>query len=1016
MIWDRAMGYHWIPLQTVHYTIEECTGQWLSLDAELVMKDGEVVGTKTPTGHSLLVDCRFELPFDPENMDASDLQRKLETLNKWIDMEARSEQANRHYSFIGRSNSNHFDNDISAGYSEDSDYTSDLNYPVGQHPNSSASQFRTAAHQMSTPQRSLETSRENSYERDDSTGTGQYLIAQPMTHQHHLSPGSHRRHQQFSNKRFSPNNIDEYNSYGGNIPGENSRQYSENNIDFDPLFYNSRPRSKPGDILSCRRNYQRESCESQDIWQSCESSFYNHSMENTDVSYPSKSIYQGAQNAIKKVLRRPSLERQTTLYDDSIYYNDTGQIIFYTAPEGTQVNYSNSRTHSTEEYFDSVSYQFTKERYGQDEEDRQWDSGGNYCDSANTTVPVKTGKKLPTIPTVKSLNRRLSFSAIDEGYMGYGNENYRPSIPTSLGRRKMPQIPTKRSSSRQSCYTENNYKMYEAPTHRGASLPPTPTKSSSKILPKIPTSAKSSFNSLPATPGRQLPKPNPNHRSAKAVRNSLKRTSSAEYGENETYDNYYIRAGAASAQNYNEDYNYAYRSIDDNLPEEDNLIPKFPTTLANNAKTTANNINNTYFNAQDSVYNNSYYAKQLDGNHSLLQYQNTDSLESRDDELKESSFETVVSSVTSSNQYNQSESMQYNDYSIYSTAGDLNSQKNGLSTHVPRSDGDHHNQPKAIENTTYTTPVTSTVVNNQNSMRYQRTMMKQESIDQTVMHDFNKQSTVNSFEQMNNYQIKKPANEVKNEYDNRNQFNGYQQKQVSDFEKPGIYQDPYQQQSNHVNGFRNRQLIEQTSEYDQDPYLEAQESIESYIEEDISNDVEPVTYPKLPNAAVTTVHHESPSNDNYLEDETGTLRRGSSQITVVDPYHPSLQRRPSMSQSRRTSETTPVRKLSDTYLGYEDSLARKSSLADSIGLQRHGSARQSPTIVPTVNIQSNFHDDIPEEGTLLEDHQETLKKDYDEEEPKQKVSAHARWLWAFNKILLQIHLKFLKLGTCCVLI
>jgi len=28
-----------------------------------VMRDGEVVGTKNPTGHSLLVDCRFELPF-----------------------------------------------------------------------------------------------------------------------------------------------------------------------------------------------------------------------------------------------------------------------------------------------------------------------------------------------------------------------------------------------------------------------------------------------------------------------------------------------------------------------------------------------------------------------------------------------------------------------------------------------------------------------------------------------------------------------------------------------------------------------------------------------------------------------------------------------------------------------------------------------------------------------------------------------------------------------------------------
>lgn len=57
-----------------------------------------------------------------------------------------------------------------AGYSEDSDYTSELSYPVGgQHPNSSASQFRTLANQLTTPPQppSLENSRESSYEVED---------------------------------------------------------------------------------------------------------------------------------------------------------------------------------------------------------------------------------------------------------------------------------------------------------------------------------------------------------------------------------------------------------------------------------------------------------------------------------------------------------------------------------------------------------------------------------------------------------------------------------------------------------------------------------------------------------------------------------------------------------------------------------------------------------------------------------------------------------------------------------
>lgn len=50
-----------------------------------------------------------------------------------------------------------------AGYSEDSDYTSDLNYPITHNANSSASHYRN----LQTPQRSLEASRENSYEKED---------------------------------------------------------------------------------------------------------------------------------------------------------------------------------------------------------------------------------------------------------------------------------------------------------------------------------------------------------------------------------------------------------------------------------------------------------------------------------------------------------------------------------------------------------------------------------------------------------------------------------------------------------------------------------------------------------------------------------------------------------------------------------------------------------------------------------------------------------------------------------
>uniref|UniRef100_A0A8D8Q628 Phorbol ester/diacylglycerol-binding protein unc-13 n=1 Tax=Cacopsylla melanoneura TaxID=428564 RepID=A0A8D8Q628_9HEMI len=154
IIWDRAIGYHYLPLPQVPFSHEDGPGQWLSLDGELVMMDGEVVGTKIPTGHSILMDCRFELPFgslgsgeenkvgspnsstnsdyeallsdrlkldpnvlalkrksvcppgsvcppDPENTEGPDLQRKLELLNNIMDQEARNEQARRQYQYYG---------------------------------------------------------------------------------------------------------------------------------------------------------------------------------------------------------------------------------------------------------------------------------------------------------------------------------------------------------------------------------------------------------------------------------------------------------------------------------------------------------------------------------------------------------------------------------------------------------------------------------------------------------------------------------------------------------------------------------------------------------------------------------------------------------------------------------------------------------------------------------------------------------------------------------------------------
>ena len=43
--------------------LQEGKGKWLSLDQELVIHNGEIVGTRFHTEHSVLLDARFELPY-----------------------------------------------------------------------------------------------------------------------------------------------------------------------------------------------------------------------------------------------------------------------------------------------------------------------------------------------------------------------------------------------------------------------------------------------------------------------------------------------------------------------------------------------------------------------------------------------------------------------------------------------------------------------------------------------------------------------------------------------------------------------------------------------------------------------------------------------------------------------------------------------------------------------------------------------------------------------------------------
>nr|XP_022900512.1 protein unc-13 homolog B isoform X8 [Onthophagus taurus] len=1070
MLWDRALGYHWIPLQTVQYSnelslvdisdpapyLQEGNGQWLSLEGELVMRDGEVVGTKCPTGHSLLVDCRFELPFgrfldpptgwrtllkdskvcrhdadalqahiDPENIEAADLQRKLEMLNNIMDQEARAEQARRQMQYIGHSaNYNHFDNDISAGYSEDSDYTSDLNYPVGQHANSSASQFRSAAHQIHTPQRSLETSRENSYERDDGVVSGHLLPPQVsasvvVAPQQHLSPGSHRhRH---IHQRYSPN-ADDY-GYGSPNPTQNSmRQYQDNNVDSEPLSYNSRPRNKPeypGDIWDNYNNYN-----------------YNKTnLSSVDTGYSFESEYYDAQSFDKTKARRPSLERQTTLYDDVSFYPDS----IYQTKNIAQVSYQvdtsgQSYNQSFEEFYDASSYNnYQDERYGQDQEDRQWDSGG----IPNNRASQIGKKKLPALPAVITNKRRNSYVNHEESYP----YNY---APTPTARRKMPQIPTKRSSSRQSSNHEDGFRTPEnSITHRGASLPPTPTKTP-KVLNRIMGYGKP-FNSLPPTPGRQLPKPR-----VKCRKNAIKRTTSADYSEDNL--DYQRSSGAMSAQAYNEDYNYAYHS-NDNLQEVEKSQqfhefqqgvqqfqeiqpfesqqfesqqfktdqfesqqfepPQFKSQpfesqfetqqfdsqqskqlqsqkfqsqqfqsqqfqQIQEQKMTNNSVlvDNVSANYRDESYhhyqNEEFYYSPEQQNESYLEdfeirknkkdmsplYQtNTDSLESKDDELKDS-FDTAASSISSAQALQKKQEV----------------------------------VPNHVDNTAKITMATSQYIRDQDSKA-----IFTSTITSTIPTVIPTITTIPPTIQVNNNTILARKGLIK------------QQETI----------DSYYHHQEDLNG--GYDYIEK------DRFLEQQESIESYTEEEtITNGGGSVDYNN-------TINRESPNSvihvDAYEEDEEEhDLRRGSSQITVVDPFRPSSPRRSSGNEDYQKGYQD---KYQDEYQkgyqeGYpeeeeefaeelEDYVPQKTSQqqinqVDVVSsVSRRPSVRRSPVMmmqeqeIVVEKVTPPDSSGTPEKKSVSFEEEEELEVDVEPKTPRPKITAQQRWLWAYNKIIMQLN-------------
>ncbi|XP_077917554.1 protein unc-13 homolog B isoform X4 [Halichoerus grypus] len=163
LIWDTMVGTVWIALKTVRQSDEEGPGEWSTLEAETLMKDDEICGTKNPTPHKILLDTRFELPFDIPEEEARYWTYKLEQINVLgADSEySIQEESQRkplpsaaaqccHWTYLGWGEQQTFEDPDSAVDDRDSDYRSETSNSIPP-PYHTTSQPNASVHQFAVP-------------------------------------------------------------------------------------------------------------------------------------------------------------------------------------------------------------------------------------------------------------------------------------------------------------------------------------------------------------------------------------------------------------------------------------------------------------------------------------------------------------------------------------------------------------------------------------------------------------------------------------------------------------------------------------------------------------------------------------------------------------------------------------------------------------------------------------------------------------------------------------------------
>nr|XP_013008727.1 protein unc-13 homolog B isoform X7 [Cavia porcellus] len=152
LIWDTMVGTVWIALNTIRQSDEEGPGEWSTLEAETLMKDDEICGTKNPTPHKILLDTRFELPFDIPEEEARYWTYRLEQMNALgADSEYSMQEESQRKPLSTAATQCSSEDPDSAVDDRDSDYRSETSnsvpppYHTTAQPNASAHQFPVPA-------------------------------------------------------------------------------------------------------------------------------------------------------------------------------------------------------------------------------------------------------------------------------------------------------------------------------------------------------------------------------------------------------------------------------------------------------------------------------------------------------------------------------------------------------------------------------------------------------------------------------------------------------------------------------------------------------------------------------------------------------------------------------------------------------------------------------------------------------------------------------------------------------